>query len=103
MLIHRYYLKMCKALSLKLGSLEEAQSNRKLRKLFHVIVLLSSKIKEKFHIHDIMTLDARKPVFGVADQVPHKLACTRSEGHKFGILDLRRRGIVLSEKLKQRR
>ena len=28
---------------------------------------------------DIMSLDARKPVFRVSDQVRHKPACTRSE------------------------
>ena len=45
MLPYFTYLKMCRALSLRLGSSEVAHSNKKLRKFAHVILLLSS---EKF-------------------------------------------------------
>ena len=44
-----------------------------------------------------MNLVVRKPVFGVSDQVPHKLACTATEdGKRLEISDLGSRGIVLS-------
>ena len=39
----------------------------------------------------------RKPVFGVSDQVGHKLGCAVTEdGVRLEILDLESRGIVLS-------
>ena len=42
----------------------------------------------------------RKPVFGVSDQVPHKLGCTATkDGKRLEISDLGSRGIVLSVKL----
>ena len=51
-----------------------------------------------------MSRDARKPVFGVSDQVRHKPLCAVSEyGKKLEISDLGRREIVLSEWRKQRR
>ena len=44
-----------------------------------------------------LSRDARKPVFGVSDQVRHKLTCIVTEaGQKFEISGLRRREIVLS-------
>ena len=44
-----------------------------------------------------MSLVMRKPVFGVCDQVRLKPACTASEtGWNLEILDLERRGIILS-------
>ena len=44
-----------------------------------------------------MSHNARNPVFGVSDQVRHKPGCTITEdGKRLEILDLRRRGIVLS-------
>ena len=37
----------------------------------------------------------RKPVFGVSDQVQHKLSCkTTEDGLRLKILDLENRGIV---------
>ena len=40
----------------------------------------------------------RKPVFGISDQVQHKLGCTAIEDdERLEILDLRRRGIALSK------
>ena len=46
---------------------------------------------------DQMNRDARKPVFGVSDQVRHKPVCAAAEdGYKPEISDLRKRGIVLS-------
>ena len=51
-----------------------------------------------------LSRDARKPVFGVSDQVRHKPVCAVSEnGKKLEISDLGRREIVLSEWRKQRR
>ena len=48
---------------------------------------------------DFMEPDVRKPVFGISDQVRHKLACTVAEkGRKLEILDIRSKGIVLSVK-----
>ena len=39
----------------------------------------------------------RKPVLGVSNQVSHKLGCTATEnGKRLEILDLGRKGIVLS-------
>ena len=39
----------------------------------------------------------RKPVFGVSEQVRHKLGCTVTEdGYKLEILDLESRAIVVS-------
>ena len=39
----------------------------------------------------------RKPVFGVSDQVQHKLGCTTTEdGKRLEISDLGNRGIALS-------
>ena len=44
-----------------------------------------------------MSRDARKPVFGVSNQLWHKPTCTVTEaGKKLEISDLRRREIVLS-------
>ena len=44
-----------------------------------------------------LSLVVRKPVFGVSDQVRHKLGCTTTEdGWTLEILDLGSRGIVLS-------
>ena len=45
-----------------------------------------------------MSLVVRKPVFGVSNQVRHKLGCTATEGvKKLKIADLGSRGIVLSK------
>ena len=38
----------------------------------------------------------RKPVFGASDQVRHKPGCTAEGGWRLEILNLGRRGIVLS-------
>ena len=48
--------------------------------------------------HDAhMSLDVRKPIFGVSDQVRHKLGCTATiDGKRPEISDLGRRGVVLS-------
>ena len=44
-----------------------------------------------------MSRDARKPVFGVSDQVRHKPVCAVSEnGKKLEISDIRRSGNILS-------
>ena len=44
-----------------------------------------------------MSLVVMKPVFGGSDQVQHKPDCTATEdGYRLEILDLDRRGIVLS-------
>ena len=44
-----------------------------------------------------MSRDATKLVFGVSDHVRHKQACAATEdGYKLEILDLKRRGIILS-------
>ena len=44
-----------------------------------------------------MSCVARKPVFGVSDQVWHKLGCTATEdSYRLQILDQGSRGIVLS-------
>ena len=44
-----------------------------------------------------MSLVVRKTVFGVSDQVPHKLSCTATEdGYRLEISDFGSRGIVLS-------
>ena len=49
------------------------------------------------NIQDNMSRVARKPVFGVFDQVQHKLSCTATEyGKRLEISDLENRGIVLS-------
>ena len=59
----------------------------------HVTVYICPKLMYK------LSCDTRKPVFGVSDQVKHKTACASTEdGWKLEILDLRRRGIVLSTK-----
>ena len=51
-----------------------------------------------------LSRDARKPVFGISDQVRHKPVCAVSEnGKKLEISDLGRREIVLSKWRKQRR
>ena len=47
-----------------------------------------------------MSRDVRKPVFGVSDQVRHKPGCAATEdSYRLEILDLGRRGIVLSDTL----
>ena len=52
----------------------------------------------------LLSLVARKPVFGVSDQVRHKSGCTTIEdGYRLEILDLESRWIVLSMWRKQRR
>ena len=61
-------------------------------------------IKHTLLVPSDMSRDMREPVFGVSDQVRHKLACTATEkDEKFEILDLRRREIVLSVLRKERR
>ena len=48
-----------------------------------------------------MSSDARKPVFGVSDQVRHKYGCTATEdGYRLEISDLGSRRNVLSVYLK---
>ena len=50
-----------------------------------------------FKVGGIMSLVVRKLVFGVSDQVRHKLGCTVTEdGWRLEILYLGSRGIVLS-------
>ena len=45
----------------------------------------------------VMSRNARKPVFGCSDQAGHKPACTVTEaGYNIAISVLRRSGIVLS-------
>ena len=51
-----------------------------------------------------MSHDARKLVFGVSDQVRHKLSCASTEkGKRQETPDLESRGIVLSVSRKQKR
>ena len=53
-----------------------------------------------YHVQTItfnVSCNARKLVFGVSDHVRHKPVCAATkDGYKLEILDLRRRGIVLS-------
>ena len=75
--------------------------------LIYSLISIYGKVKGLVHLHyDFckMSRDARKPVFGVSDQVRHKPVCAVSEyGKKLEISDLGRREIVLSEWRKQRR
>ena len=43
------------------------------------LILVNFAFQPKIRTHYYMSRDARKPVFGVSDQVRHKPACTSSE------------------------
>ena len=64
-----------------------------------VLIPLSLTLKESTFTHGMvdMTHVARKPLFGISDQVQHKLDCTAAEdGFRLKLLDLESRGFVLS-------
>ena len=76
----------------------------KVHVLFHILLLICSETYQgrlvggyhENHTYNT-SLDKRKQVFRVSDQVRHKLACTvTEEGLKLEIVDLIRGGIVLS-------
>ena len=57
----------------------------------------SDKHKDNEDAEDGMSCVARKPVFGVSDQVRHIPGCTTTkDGQRLEFLDLESRGIVLS-------
>ena len=70
-----------------------------------VFMLNSTEHEVKLHIcNSDMSLVMRKQVFGVSDQVRHKLDWAVTEyGKRQKISDLESRGIVLSVYRKQRR
>ena len=59
------------------------------------------KLLDRFLTRLIMSRVARKPVFGVSNQVRQKPDCTAIEdGYRLGIPDLESRGIVLCRESK---
>ena len=64
-----------------------------------VLLIRTTKMQISLHLQGspFIRLVVRKPVFGVSDQVRHKLGCTIKEGLMLKISDLGSRGIVLSE------
>ena len=80
--------------------------------LFNVLLLENSSNDQSMHFFSktcnanaiYMSLCMRRPTILVSDQVRHKLACAVTEvGSKLELLDLSRRGFVLSEWRIQRR
>ena len=66
-----------------------------IRKVHLQIDFIQYKFRPTHDIH--LSLDVRKPVFGVSNQVRHRPGCAITEyGYGLEILDLRSRGIVLS-------
>ena len=74
-------------------------------KWFHSVCLGKTFPVDQYFLEDAveftrynMSLDARKTIFRVSDQVPHKPCCTSTEdGQELKISNLERREIVLSK------